>query len=219
MQTNEHDFKQKGLVDQLSQTLFQKNRAQFIKFFKEATGDSLAKNAVGFFKGASEVPIYSSDVSYPEYQEAYFYYLFGVTEMDCYGVIDFHNEKSVLFVPKLDNYYKIWMTLMTLDDMKKKYPLIDEIYYTDDLEAYFKKQVPEMVYVNKGVNSDSGLTTMIAEDKFYKDVCQKTDENFMHNIIAESRVYKNDEEMEIMRWASKITCEAHCNVMRNVKPG
>lgn len=41
----------------------------------------------------------------------------------------------------------------------------------------------------------------------------------MHNILSESRVIKNDEEIKIMRWASKITCEAHCNVMRNVKPG
>jgi Xaa-Pro dipeptidase len=41
----------------------------------------------------------------------------------------------------------------------------------------------------------------------------------MHNITSESRVFKNDDEMEIMRWASKITCEAHCNVMRNVKAG
>jgi len=41
----------------------------------------------------------------------------------------------------------------------------------------------------------------------------------MHDILAESRVLKNDEELEVMRWASQITCEAHCNVMRNVKPG
>lgn len=62
---------------------------------------------------------------------------------------------------------------------------------------------------------------MIAEDKFYKTVSPNTSTNsdFMHNILAESRVIKNDEEIEIMRWASKITCEAHCNVMRNVKPG
>ena len=57
------------------------------------------------------MPIYSSDVNYPEYQEAFFYYLFGVPEMDCYGVIDFENEKTFLFVPRLDNYYKIWMTV------------------------------------------------------------------------------------------------------------
>jgi len=41
----------------------------------------------------------------------------------------------------------------------------------------------------------------------------------MHNVLAASRVIKNDEEMEIMRWASKITCEAHCAVMKNCKPG
>ena len=64
------------------------------------------------FRGASEVPLYSSDVSYPEYQDACFYYLFGVHEMDCYAIIDFHNEKAVLFAPKLNNLYKIWMTTM-----------------------------------------------------------------------------------------------------------
>ena len=41
----------------------------------------------------------------------------------------------------------------------------------------------------------------------------------MHDILAERRVFKNDEELEIMRGVSQITCEAHCNVMRNVKPG
>ena len=68
--------------------------------------------AVGVFKGASEVPLYSSDVSYPSYQEAYFYYLFGAIEMDLYGVIDFTEEKAILFVPRLNNLYKIWMTVM-----------------------------------------------------------------------------------------------------------
>ena len=86
--------------------------------FKEAMGPNLPKNAVGFFKGASEVPLYSSDVTYPEYQEAFFYYLFGVVEMDAYGVIDFQNEKAVLFLPKLDNYYKIWMTVLDLEGYK-----------------------------------------------------------------------------------------------------
>jgi len=51
------------------------------------------------FKGASEVPLYSSDVHYPEYQEAYFYYLTGCEEMDCYLVLDLHNDKAILFAP------------------------------------------------------------------------------------------------------------------------
>lgn len=87
------------------------------------------------------------------------------------------------------------------------------------MEEFFNDLKPETVFVNLGVNSDSGLTTMIAEEKWYQACGAKTDSKVLHNIVSESRVYKNDEEMEIMRWASKITCEAHCNVMRNVKPG
>ncbi len=76
----------------------------------------------------------SSDFNYPEYQESYFYYLFGVTEMDCYGVIDFDTEKCIVFVPKLDNYYKIWMTVLDTEEYQKKYYLIDEIKFTESIE-------------------------------------------------------------------------------------
>jgi Xaa-Pro dipeptidase len=189
--------------------------------FKDKMGADLPANSIGFFKGASEVPLYSSDVNYPEYQEAFFYYLFGVSEMDCYGVIDFESEKAVVFMPKLDNYYKIWMTLLSTDEYKQKYPLIDQILFTDSLEAYFKERQPAAIFLNKGVNSDSGLTTLVPESKFYADVCPGAlvDERMMHDVLCESRVIKNEEEKEIMKWASIITCEAHCNVLRNVKPG
>lgn len=106
--------------------------------FKKSQGENLSKNAVGFFQGASAVPLYSSDVNYPEYQEAFFYYLFGVFEMDCFGIIDFVNEKATVFVPRLDNNYKIWMTLLTIEDYKKRYPLLDNIMFTDQIEEYFK---------------------------------------------------------------------------------
>uniref|UniRef100_A0A7S3CMP7 Aminopeptidase P N-terminal domain-containing protein n=1 Tax=Strombidium rassoulzadegani TaxID=1082188 RepID=A0A7S3CMP7_9SPIT len=217
----EQEFRRLGLADGLSQTLFKKNRQQFIRMFKEALGDKQAANSLAFFKGASEVPLYSSDVSYPEYQEAFFYYLFGVSEMDCYGVIDLEREKTILFMPKLDNYYKIWMTLLTTDEYKKKYHLIDEIHFTDALPDFFKNFQPSTVYLNLGVNSDSGLTTMTPEDKFFKETCPdvKVDTTLLHNVLCESRVIKNDEEIDIMRWASKITGEAHQNVMRNVKAG
>ena len=111
----EQEFISKGLVDQLPQTLFHKNRSQFISMFKKTIGDDLPKSAVALFSGATEMPLGSSDVSYPEYQEAFFYYLFGAVEMDCYGAIDFVNEKTTLFVPRQDEFYKIWMTVLSLE--------------------------------------------------------------------------------------------------------
>ena len=73
----------------LPNSLFAKNRARFCELFQKQVECSAEKKAFGFFKGANPVPLYSSDVDYPEYQEAFFYYLFGVHEMDCYGIMDF----------------------------------------------------------------------------------------------------------------------------------
>jgi Xaa-Pro aminopeptidase len=83
--------------------------------------------------------------------------------------------------------------------------------FVDQMEEYLKSMKPETIYLNKGVNSDSKLTTQVPDEKYYKEACPnaKVDQLFMHNILVESRVLKNEEEIEIMRWASKITCEAH----------
>ena len=60
---------------------------------------------------------------------------------------------------------------------------------------------------------------MVPEEKFYIEHCESVNKTDMHDILCESRVYKNDEEIQIMRWASWITCEAHCDVMRKIRPG
>ena len=119
---------------------------------------STAAKGIAVFQGVSEIPLYSSDVCYPEYQEAYIYYLFGVSEMDCVGVLDFATEKTILFVPQLDNLYMIWMTVYTKEDLAAKYNM--EVRYLSELTAYLNEErKPETIYVNRGVNTDSGLTT------------------------------------------------------------
>ena len=89
------------------------------------------------------------------------------------------------------------------------------------MEDYFKSYQPDVVFLNQGTNSDSGLSTEVADEQIFQKVCTNTvtNKSFMHDVLVESRVIKNSEEIAIMRWASKITCEAHCHVMRNVKPG
>ena len=85
--------------------------------------------------------------------------MFGVIEMDCYGLIDFIQEKAILFVPKMNNLYKIWMTVMTKEDFAAKYEL--EVRYIDELQEYMATHCSAAsnttVYVNQGINSDSKL--------------------------------------------------------------
>ena len=115
--------------------------------------------------------------------------------MGCYGIIDFDTEKTILFVPKTDEMLQIWMTILTIDEVKQKYYLIDEIRYDDEIDTYLEQRGVDTVYLNLGVNSDSGLTTVVPEEKLYINHCKTVNKTDMHDILCESRVYKNDEEI------------------------
>jgi Xaa-Pro aminopeptidase len=56
------------------------------------------------------------------------------------------------------------------------------------------------LYLNHGVNSDSGLTVALPNEKYLKN--HEINKDTLHNLLAESRVIKNDEEILAMRWAS-----------------
>lgn len=83
--------------------------------------------------------------------------------MDCYGLIDLNENKAILFVPKLDNMYRIWMNFESKEAIEAKYGV--EVRFMDELEATIASYNGTL-YVNQGVNSDSGLTTQIPEDKY-----------------------------------------------------
>ena len=124
-------------ADRLPNSLFKENRDKFISNVKSRVGDKLAKNGVALYKGVDEIPLYNSDCNYPVYQEGCFYYLFGVVEPSCMGVIDFQNEKAILFIPKMDNLYKIWMTVLSKEDFAAKYEV--ETRYIEELGEYLKE--------------------------------------------------------------------------------
>ena len=87
---------------------------------------------LAFFKGSNENPLYHSDVNYPDYQEAFFYYLFGAVENDCFGLIDFQDKKGILFIPKADPLHQIWMNILSKDEFEKKYDI--ECHYVEEIE-------------------------------------------------------------------------------------
>ncbi len=71
------------------------------------------------------------------------------------------------------------------------------------------------MYLNDGINSDSGLNTILPDEKYFEG--KTLDRETLYEIIAESRVIKNDEEIVALRWASQITAEAHCCVFKNAR--
>jgi len=81
--------------------------------------------------------------------------------------------------------------------MAEKYSL--EVRYMADMEECLKSFNGKL-YINSGVNSDSSLKTCIPDKSYLEH--HTVDSTTMHDILAQSRVIKNDEEVLAMRWAS-----------------
>ena len=111
------------------------------------------------------------------------------------------------------------MTVLTKENYAEKYGI--EVRYLDELKEYLAENCNEAsnttVYLNRGVNSDSKLQTQVPEPEYLKNL--RCDYDQLHDILSESRVVKNDEELLALRWSSQIAAESHVNVLQNCKPG
>lgn len=79
------------------------------------------------------------------------------------------------------------------------------------------KKSPSYLLTLYGLNTDSGNyskeATFDGIDKF------KTNNQILHPQISESRVFKTNYELDVIRYTNKISSEAHKEVMKHVKPG
>uniref|UniRef100_A0A915DYJ0 Xaa-Pro dipeptidase n=1 Tax=Ditylenchus dipsaci TaxID=166011 RepID=A0A915DYJ0_9BILA len=154
----------------------------------------------------------------PFRQESYFFWAFGVHESDCYGVIDVDSGRTLLFPPTLSPDYAIWLGKIEPESWFKDKYKVDEVHFHGGnvLADQLKKLNPKQILLLHADNTDSGNWLEPAcfpgKDQFTADTKQ------LYPVIAELRVFKTDYELEVLRYASKIACEAHKEVMKHIKP-
>jgi len=150
-------------------------------------------------------------------QESNFHFLFGVAMEDCYGTIDLKTGESTLLVPFLDDSYRVWFgTIPSNEELRAKY-CVDKVIYTKDIAQHVKSIDPQVLYVYGGVNSDSGMSGKAA---FFEGMCAyRQDTGLLRTSLEETRVVKSPQEIEIIRYANRISSAAHKEVMRQCKPG
>jgi hypothetical protein len=81
------------------------------------------------------------------------------------------------------------MTVLAPEDFQAKYEVDGEVKFTEDLEGWLASRGAAKVYLNGGVNSDSGLENMLPEEKYWKGV-SGVDKDTMYEVLAECRVTK-----------------------------
>jgi Xaa-Pro aminopeptidase len=109
------------------------------------------------------------------------------------------------------------MTVLTKDDFKAKYGISD-VVFVEDMTQWLKDRNADKVYLNAGTNSDSGMENMIPEEKYWKDL-RGVDKDTIYEVLANTRVTKTSQEIDVMRWATKITVEGHVEVLKKIRDG
>ena len=76
---------------------------------------------------------------------------------------------------------------------------------------------PDQLLTLHGPNSDSGLhskeATFDGIDEF------EVNREILHHAICDLRAIKTEEEIEVLRFAARISSQAHKEVMRKIRPG
>lgn len=135
---------------------------------------------------------------------------------DCYAAIEVDSGKAVVFIPKLDEAYKMWMTVLSPEEMTKKHQ-IDESRYVSELEGYLESSKPERIFLFAGKDSDSSMETLYPTFEYLSKY--DVDKKVLFPLISNLRAIKTADEIEIMRYVCRISSEAHKRTMRHAKPG
>jgi len=201
----------------VSMQLFAVNRAALVSRLKKAHPD-LAKSAGTLLKGGRSQTRHCSDHEELFRQESYFHWCFGVTEPDFYGAIEVDSGRAVLFPPHLPKEYGVWMgAIQPAEAFKAKYQ-VDEASFSDRLRPVLEGMKPSRLLVLYGQNTDSGSFTQTTAD--FDGIAEfQVDRQLLHPAITECRVFKSEMELEVMRYANRVSSAAHREVMKNVRPG
>ncbi len=200
---------------------FEKNRSRYFKNLNLRV-PNLNKNTVIVLKGGDEIPRYDTDVNYYHFlQESNFYYLTGVKEPGLLALLDIKTETCILFYEQPPEEYKIWMTVVTKDDMLKKYNV--KVMDKKDLNDFLRDRNMDLIYIPSGNNEYSGLPLAETELVFSGDLSYLNDrishEKMIYEVLCDTRSVKADYEKDVLEFAGKITNDAHLEMMKHIKPG
>jgi Xaa-Pro dipeptidase len=221
------DFSMGHETLKVSMQMYAENRAKLATELRANRGvDFCAKKTIILVRGGSEQGHYDTDTGPVFRQESNFHYLFGVREPDFYGALvvgadDDEKVKSVLFAPRLPESYAVWMgALAGVGEYRQRYE-VDECLYVDELDKWIRDAQVERAITLAGVNSDGGKPTLEATGEDVPALCDvaEIDRDVLFEAISECRAVKSERELDVLRYAARVSSAAHNDVMMRARPG
>ncbi|MBI3724380.1 aminopeptidase P N-terminal domain-containing protein, partial [bacterium] len=169
----------------------------------------------------------NGDVDFDYRQGSDFHYLTGFPEPDCVLVLapDRQEGRFVLFVRPRDKEKEIWTGRRAGVDGAKALFGADQAFEVSKLDEELPKileNAPRLHY-RVGVDRDQDESVFRAvrkvRDKLRLGVSCPPVIQDPHVDLADMRLFKAPEELALLRRACEISCDAHREAIRDVRPG
>jgi len=198
----------------------------FFSARRKALLERLDDNSAAIIFAASE-KTRSSDTEYHFRQDSYFYYLTGFNEPESVLLLLKHQgvTQSILFNRDKDRLQEIWHGRRMGQEQALKAFEIDQAISITELE----QQLPLLVNGSETLYTCQGES---ANDHTMIKVLMNTLRQGMRNnqrapsvqidlrlILDDMRLFKQNAEVEVMRQAAKISCDAHTRAMKFCQAG
>lgn len=195
-------------------------RPQLAEFMRRMDQKSAA-----IIPGAREA-VRSNDTQYRFRQDSDFYYLTGFEEPDAIAVFaPAREQKYLLFVRPRDPEREIWDGRRAGVEGAKSEFSADEAFPVGEFEEKLQDILDgaEKLYYRLGINAnlDDTIIQQIARMRALNRKPIHPPQTIIDpgTIVHELRVFKSNDEIQIMQRAADIAAEAHCEAMKAVRPG
>ena len=188
------------------------------------------RSVVILFSGAPKN--YSNDVNYPFRQENNLYYLTGINQAGITLVLipGSTDQQEILFLPERDPSAETWTGHMLSHEEAQLISGINHIRNANAFESFLETTIN--TYAQDSVDSTDVWMLigkralqkqLFAKERAYGRALKNRYSNIrlrdISQVFRDSRLVKSDYELQQLRKAIDITCEAHRKVMNSVQPG
>lgn len=166
------------------------------------------------------------DADYPYRHDSYFYYLSGFTEPEAVIVlVAGKTDQAILFCRDKNLEREIWDGYRYGPQAAREKFGFDAAFAIDALDAEMPKLMADAPALFYSLGSDHKLDGRIQQwlqsvrMQARAGVATPSAMHYVHVLLDEMRLFKDADEVAIMRRAAAISAEAHCRAMRTSRSG
>lgn len=187
---------------------------------------ALPPGSVALVAGAT-LATRNRDAEYPFRQHSDFYYLTGFNEPDALLLLKPGRSEGevVLFCPPRDPALEIWTGYRAGPEGCVERFGADQAFTLDEID----EQVPLLLDGARSIYYPLGCDEQLdarvrgwlnaVRDRARQGAEAPEELVLLDNLLHEMRLFKDDEELAVMRRAAEISAQAHCEAMRLARPG